>query len=46
MKAEYPKHLAIRVSNETSDRLKLAATDLGVSVSDLVRQLIEDRLAD
>jgi predicted HicB family RNase H-like nuclease len=44
--AEYPKHLAVRVSNELSERLKVAAAEQNVSVSDFVRHLIENRLAD
>lgn len=44
--AEYPKHLAVRVSKETNEKLKNVATDKNVSVSELVRQFIEDRLGD
>lgn len=44
--AEYPKHLAVRVSHETSNKLKERANEQDMSVSDLVRQFIEDRLGD
>lgn len=45
-KAEYPKHLAVRMSTELYSRLKTAADGQNVSVSDLVRSIIENRLGD
>jgi predicted HicB family RNase H-like nuclease len=44
--AEYPKHLAVRMSRELSEQLKVAAAAENISVSDFVRRLIENRLAD
>jgi predicted HicB family RNase H-like nuclease len=44
--AEYPKHLAVRMSRELSEKLKAVADEQNVSVSDFVRRLIENRLAD
>lgn len=46
MKAEYQKHLTLRMSPETKSRLKARADELEVSVSDLVRSIIEDRLGE
>lgn len=44
--AEYPKHLAVRMSSELFDRLKTEATAQNISVSDLVRSFIENRLGE
>lgn len=44
MIAQYPKHLALRVSNETEAKLRAVAAEREVSVSDLIRALIEEYL--
>lgn len=46
MKAEYPRHLTIRLSLEAREGLKKLADAQELSVSDVLRKLIEDRLGE
>lgn len=45
-RSDYPNYLAVRMPLDLKDRLKQICNEQEVSVSDFVRQLIENRLGE